>query len=195
MPEVWSLAAGIGLLCVPQMAVLTLSAIFLHDVAHLGLVQTTAAMVLYQLGAATLRVWSGHWTDRRGNRIPFLRACGVIAAVAFAAMAALSFAALREPSWLGAMAPLLFTLLAAAGMVASCWHGVAFTELATRAGPERVGTALGLGNTFVFGSYFLTPLLLPMTLGKGGWPSAWGAVALCALAAQPLLASAGRRAP
>jgi hypothetical protein len=50
-----------------------------------------------------------------------------------------------------------------------------------------VGTALGLGNTFVFGSYFLTPLLVPLLLAHGGWPLAWAAVGVCAFAAGPLL--------
>ena len=56
-----------------------------------------------------------------------------------------------------------------------------------QAGPQHVGAALGLGNTFVFGSYFLTPLLVPAIVALGGWPGAWAAVALCALLAGPLL--------
>lgn len=76
-------------------------------------------------------------------------------------------------------------------MAASCWHGVAFTELAVRAGPRSVGTALGLGNTFAFGSYFATPLMVPLAMGLGGWGAAWAVVAVCALGAGPLLAGSG----
>ena len=32
----------------------------------------------------------------------------------------------------------------------SAWHGVAYTELATLAGTERAGTALGMANTAVY---------------------------------------------
>jgi MFS family permease len=178
----WCMVAGMALLCVPQLAVLVFTAVFLHDVAHLGVAQTTAAFVLYQLGSAVLRVWSGRWTDRHGNRRAFLRACSLVCTAIFLVLAGLALAAPHAN-----LAPLLFVAIAAGGVAGSCWHGVAFTELAVQAGPRSVGTALGLGNTFVFGSYFLTPLLVPLLLAHGGWPLAWAAVAACAFAAGPLL--------
>jgi MFS family permease len=185
-PGAWRMVAGMGLLCVPQIAVLGFTAVFLHDVAHLGVAQTTAAMVLYQLGSAALRVWSGRWTDRHRNRRAFLCGCSVVCAVIFLVLAVLGLPA-AGARWLSVLAPALFMVIAAGGMAASCWHGVAFTELAVQAGPGSVGTALGLGNTFVFGSYFLTPLVVPLVVARGGWSVAWAAVALCAMAAGPLL--------
>jgi MFS family permease len=181
-PRTWRMVAGMGLLCVPQIATLAFTAVFLHDVAHFGVVQTTAALVVYQLGSAALRVWSGRWTDRHGNRRAFLRACSLVCTIVFLVLAGLALAAPHAN-----LAPLLFVAVAAGGVAGSCWHGVAFTELAVQAGPRSVGTALGLGNTFVFGSYFLTPLFVPLLLARGGWPVAWAAVAACAFAAGPLL--------
>lgn len=186
--QAWRMVVGMGLLCVPQIAVLGFTSVFLHDVARLGVGQTTAAMVLYQFGSAVLRVWSGRWTDRRGNRQVFLQACSVTAAGIFLVLALLGTAAAHAPSS-PALAALLFVVICIGGVVASCWHGVAFTELAMRAGPHNVGTALGLGNTLVFGSYFLTPLWVPLAVTHGGWPMAWVAVAICAFAAGPLLRS------
>lgn len=186
--QVWRMVAGMGLLCVPQIAVLGFTAVFLHDVAGFGVAQTTAAMVLYQLGSAALRVWSGRWTDRHGNRRAFLQGCSVVATGIFLVLALLGAAAMRAPGS-PVLAALLFAVIAIGGVAASCWHGVAFTELAVHAGPHNVGTALGLGNTLVFGSYFLTPLWVPILVTHGGWPLAWTAVAACASAAGPLLRS------
>lgn len=178
---VWRFVLGIGVLCVPQIAILSFVAVFLHDVAAMDLAWTSAAMVAYQCAAAAMRVWSGHWTDRRRNRRAFLRGCAVLSVLSLVALAAVTWAA-GGPGW--AHAPVaLWGIAVAAGVIASCWHGVAFTELAVLAGPERVGTALGLGNTFAFGAYFLTPLLVAAVLRQGSWVVAWGGVAAVTLSA------------
>ena len=169
----WRFVFGIGALCVPQIALLSFIAVFLHDVAGFGLVGTTAAMVAYQCGSAVARVGAGCWTDRRRNRRAFLRGCAVLSVV--------SLATLAVATWLSGAGllttpGLLWGIAVFGGVVASCWHGVAFTELAVMAGPLRVGTALGLGNTFAFGAYFLTPLLVTAVLQSGSWAWAWGSV-------------------
>lgn len=194
--KVWRLAAGMSLLCVPQIAVLGFTSVFLHDVAGLGMGQTTAAMVLYQSGSAVLRVWAGRWTDRHANRRIFLGVCSLVTAGIFLMLAPLGLAAEHRPGS-PVFASLLFAIIAIGGVIASCWHGVAFTELAVHAGPTRVGSALGLGNTFVFASYFLTPLWVPQIVTHWGWPMAWTAIAGCALLARPLLRlrSASRPVP
>jgi len=179
--SVWRIVLAIGALCVAQIAVLSFIAVFLHDVAGFGLVATSTAMVVYQVGAAVLRVWSGAWTDRRANRPSFLRQCCLVTTALFGALAALA----AGPRWPGTDWALLITLVAG-GMAASCWHGVAFTELAVRAGAAHVGTALGMGNTLAFASYFLTPLIVPLALGAGGWTAAWSLVAASALLAWPM---------
>jgi predicted MFS family arabinose efflux permease len=190
-PQAWRMVIGMGLLCVPQIAVLGFTAVFLHDVARFGLAQTTAAMVVFQLGSAALRVWSGCWTDRRGQRREFLHRCCQVTAGIFLALAVLGAVGVDQGAR-AIVSPLLFMVVAAGGMVASCWHGVAYTELAVQAGPRQVGAALGLGNTLVFGSYFLTPLLVPLGVRHAGWPLTWAAVAACALLAGPLLRMSSR---
>jgi hypothetical protein len=72
------------------------------------------------------------------------------------------------------------------GTAASTWHGIAYTELATIAGMKHVGTALGLGNTFAFGTYFLVPLAIPFILKVSAWQGVWLAAAAAALLASVL---------
>ncbi|MBQ1764060.1 MAG: MFS transporter [Aquincola sp.] len=191
----WRLVLAIGALCVGQIAVLSFLAVFLHDVGRFSIAQTSAAMFLYQAGAATLRVWSGAWTDRHGNRPAFLQRCCLLVAVLFGVLALLAAWAVAVGGQGGPAHALsrwaLWGLLVLAGMLASAWHGVAFTELAVQAGLRHVGTALGLGNTLAFSAYFLTPLMVPLALRLGGWPAAWGLAAACALLARPLFGQAG----
>ncbi|WP_425511426.1 hypothetical protein [Pararobbsia alpina] len=59
-------------------------------------------------------------------------------------------------------------------------------ELATLAGKERAGTALGMANTTVYFGLFLTPLLIPHLLAAGSWALVWFAAAACPLIAYPL---------
>lgn len=199
----WRLVLAIGALCVGQIAVLSFLAVFLHDVGGFGIAQTSAAMFLYQVGAAALRVCSGAWTDRHGNRPAFLQRCCLLVAVLFGLLALLAAWAVAAGAHGGGQAGLpggradatgrwgLWGVIVLAGMLASAWHGVAFTELAVRAGLRHVGAALGLGNTLAFSAYFLTPLMVPVALGIGGWPAAWALPAVLALLARPLFGREG----
>lgn len=180
---VWRLVGGIGILCVPQFAVLTFATVYLHDFARMGLAGMSATMVAVQAGAMAMRVWSGRLTDRRGNRRGYLRASTWAAAGTFLLLALASAGA-------PAAVPLLALLLVTAGISVSAWHGVAYTELATLAGAERAGTALGMANTIVYLGFFLTPLLIPALLAASAWPWVWAVAGMAALAALPLFAPA-----
>lgn len=177
---------AIGLLCCPQFAVLTFATVFLHDFSGAGIATLTAVMVAVQLGAMVARIASGRWTDRHGNRRAYLRGCVWLGCVLFVALAA---AAWLQGAIPGNRAALLAVpvLLAAAGICASAWHGVAYTELATLAGAARAGTALGLANTCVYLGLFLTPLALPRLVAAASWPLAWLAAGGAMLAILPLL--------
>ena len=185
-PQIWRMVAGMGLLCAPQFAVLSFGTVFLHDFAGLGLGHISAAMALVQLGAMGLRIWSGRWTDRRGNRPRFLRACALFSAGAFLALSALTLVASNTHPW-GLGWPLC-SLLVLSGLIVSAWHGVAYAELGTRAGAAQSGTALGMANTSVFVVCFLTPLVIPHLLALQGWPLVWLAASSVACATRALLA-------
>jgi MFS family permease len=143
----------------------------------------SATMAAVQTGAAIARVWSGAWTDRRGNRRAYMRACSLSTAALFVLLALAT--GLIGMHRAGAVA--LFALMIVLGGVsASAWHGVAFTELATLAGTRRAGTALAMGNTCVFLTLFLTPLAIPALLSLGAWPLVWLVASACALLALPV---------
>lgn len=181
--QVWRMVCGLGALCIPQVAVVTFAAVFLHDFAHFSTAVISTSIVAFQLGAAFTRVWSGHFTDRNNNRRSFLRVCA-LATVGIFSVLALTVALVPVSS---AQSALLMTVSAAllilGGTVASTWHGIAYTELATIAGMKHVATALGLGNTFAFSVYFLTPLTIPPILTLFSWPGVWLGAAGAALLA------------
>jgi MFS family permease len=192
--RVWRLAAGIGILCAPQFAVLSFGTVFLHDFGHLGLPAIAAAMMVVQVGAMVMRVWSGRWTDRRQNRPAYLRACSLLSVGLFAALAGLAWAGEAAAGTSATPRALLIALLATSGVCVSAWHGVAYTELATLSGAARAGTALGMANTSVFLVCFLTPLSIPHLLALQGWPLVWLMAAACAGAALPLLTTSAKAA-
>lgn len=174
--DVWRVAMASFLLTVPQFAVLTFAAIYLHDVRHASLGVVAATLIATQVGGAVARVWSGRYTDRHQNRRQYVRAIGFLAAVA-----ACATALTLERSTL-----MTASLLALTGMLGSAWHGVAYTEIATMAGVARAGTALGLENTAVFAAAFLTPALIPVILSASTWPAVWLVAAGCSILAVPL---------
>jgi MFS family permease len=181
--RIWRVALGAGALCVPQLAVLTFGTVFLHDFSRVGVLAISVTMAAVQTGAAIARVWSGGWTDRRGNRRAYMRACSVLTAVLFAVLALVTGVVSMHHV---TMTALPIVLIVVGGVSASAWHGVAFTELATLAGTNRAGTALAIGNTCVFLTLFLTPLAIPPLLSIGSWPVVWAVASACALLALPV---------
>jgi MFS family permease len=146
----------------------------------------SASLAAVQTGAMVMRVWSGRYTDRHGNRRPFLRLCSVLSAAGFAALGLLVLAAAAMPGAHPALMPAIAVLLVVAGISVSSWHGVAYTEMATLAGASRAGTALGLANSFVFVAFFLVPIAIPGLLAVASWTGVWLAAAVCALIAWPI---------
>jgi len=177
---IWRMVLGIGVLCVPQFAVLTFATVFLHDAGRFGVTAISATMGAIQLGAMAMRVLSGRYTDRHGNRRGYLRVSTLVASASIVTLAAATAIGIaRSPALLAAMMVL-------AGVCVSAWHGVAYTELATLAGTARAGTALGMANTSVYVGFFLTPIAIPHVLAHGSWTAVWLASGLCALLALPL---------
>ncbi|MCA0029839.1 MFS transporter [Mesorhizobium sp. B263B2A] len=184
--EVWRIATAIGLLCFPQVAVLTFASVFLHDFARLGTAAISASLAAVQTGAMVMRVWSGRFTDRHGNRRQFLRSCSALSALAFAILWVLVLASPAMPGGQSFLIAALPLVLIVAGISVSAWHGVAYTELATLAGAGHVGTALSLANTFVFVGFFLVPVAIPGLLHLWSWSGVWLSAAICALIAWPI---------
>jgi predicted MFS family arabinose efflux permease len=177
---VWRVALGIGILCVPQFAILTFGTVFLHDFTHVGTAGCSAAMAAVQIGAMVLRVWSGRHTDRHRNRRAYLRGSTLAAAVGFLALALAVLPGRGMPTGLA------LAMIVGAGIAVSAWHGVAYAELATLAGPARAGTALGMANTVVYAGLFIAPAAIPHLLAASSWAGVWFAAGGVALVAVPL---------
>lgn len=190
--SVWRAALAIGIMCSPQFAVLTFATVFLHDYVQASIGAITAVMVAVQLGAMVARIASGRWTDRHANRPAYLRACACLSFVLYAALAMAAWMVRAAPATTGAVFAVA-VLLAAAGICASAWHGVAYTELATQAGAARAGTALGMANSCVYLGLFLTPLAIPHLVAAASWPVAWVIAGAGMLVAVPLLPRAVSR--
>lgn len=186
---IWRVALGAGTLCVPQIAIVTFGTVFLHDFSRAGVLTISLTMAAVQTGAAIARVWSGAWTDRRGNRRAYMRACSVLTAALFVSLALVTGLAGMHHA---AMTAVFALMIALGGISASAWHGVAFTELATLAGTNRAGTALAIGNTCVFLTLSVTPLAIPPLLSVGSWPMVWAVASVCALIALPVFPRAAR---
>ncbi len=184
--QVWRNVAGIAILCCPQFAILTFGSVFLHDVYGASLATITVVLVAVQVGAMIARVWSGRWTDKHRNRHAYLRACTQLSALAFVLLAALSWGLDQRMS--PAATAIIAVALALTGIGVSAWHGVAYTQLATLAGAQRAGTALGLANTGVYLGLFATPLLITHVVAVASWPAVWLFAAACAVLALPLFA-------
>ncbi|QPC94210.1 MFS transporter [Mesorhizobium sp. INR15] len=190
-PDVWRIAIAIGLLCVPQVAVLTFASVFLHDFGGMGTAVISVSLGAVQVGAMVMRVWSGRFTDRYRNRRSFLRLCSMLSVLGFAALglvvlASANLRAADMADWQPLLSPAIVLVLVVAGICVSAWHGVAYTELATLAGASHAGTALGLANSFVFVAFFLVPITIPGLLVLGSWAGVWLSAAACALIAWPI---------
>jgi MFS family permease len=175
--DIWRVAITAFLLDLPQFTVLTFGSVFLHTVKHMSIGNIAILLVIVQVLGAVSRVWGGRWTDRHGGRYrrSLVTVYSWIIAVAFTGVAIFE----SSPSWVVA------GLLVIAGVLACGWHGVHYAEIATMAGAERSGTALGLENTMVFGGAFVTPLLIPALLSVSSWP-----VVMLVIGAAPAVLSA-----
>ncbi|QMU68228.1 MFS transporter [Streptacidiphilus sp. P02-A3a] len=175
--DIWRIGITAFLLDLPQFTVLTFGSVFLHTVKHIPLATIAVLLVIVQVLSAVSRVWGGRWTDRHGGR--YRRT--LVTVYSWAIAAGFGGIALFEsaPAWV------IATLLTVSGILACGWHGVHYAEIATMAGAERSGTALGLENTLVFGGAFVTPLLIPLVLSASSWP-----MVMLLIGAVPAVASA-----
>jgi sugar phosphate permease len=183
--DIWRLFITSGLLTVPQIAILTFSAVYLTSQLHADITITSGAIFTVQVLGATARVWSGRWTDRHDNRRSYVRYVALLAAIMFILLAVNIMTITSTP--------VSVFLLICGGVFGSAWHGVAYTEVAVMAGASRVGTALGIENTAVFVGAFVTPAIIPECLEVVDWSGVWGGIGLICVVAMFLAPKQMRR--
>ena len=162
----WLLACSAALLLVPQIALFGFTVLFLHDDEGLSTTQAALVFGCVQVLAIAARIGAGRWSDVVGSRIRPLRAIAVASAVAALATALLT----------GAPLALLAPVLVLAGVVAASWNGLAFAAAAEAVDRNRVGAALGVQQTVLFGAGALVAPLFAALVDGAGW--SWGFAAM-----------------
>jgi hypothetical protein len=177
---VWRLALGIGLLCAPQVALISFGGIFLHEVGQASLSSSACS----DPGAD--RCGGGAHCQRPLDR-PAWPAARLSAPVRLVQRLAVALLAAVH-----AMSTALFWLLVlvVAGVVVSAWHGVAYTELAVVAGRPRSAPPWAWATVACSWSFFLTAQATRPAAWQG-WPAVWIGTQV-ALTVVPLFLTAGR---
>ncbi|MFL6129486.1 MAG: MFS transporter [Mycobacteriales bacterium] len=185
--RIWRLTAASFALVVPQLALLSFVALYLHDQRGLSPVAAGAVLAGAQVAGVAGRVAVGLGSDRLGIRLRLLRTL----VTALAAALVIGVLLLH--------APVAVTVagLALAIVLALSWNGLAFLTVAETAAPSRRGVALGLQNTAVVIAGTLAPVGFGLTVAGAGWTAAFALLPLLPLLALAVLAPLVRaeRAP
>lgn len=169
--------AASALLVIPQYTVWTFMLVWLIDEKDWSAAAAGALVFLTQLLGAAGRVGVGWWSDLVGSRMRPMRQVAIAAALVMLVLG------VSEPTGVA------IAVIVVASVVTVADNGLAFTQVAETSGPWWSGKALGFQNT---GQYLTSaavpPVVGAMVTGLGyGW--AFGLVAICALAAIPLVPS------
>lgn len=176
--RIWRLTAASFALVVPQLALLSFVALYLHDERGLSPVAAGAVLAGAQVIGVVCRIAVGLGSDRLGTRLRLLRALVVVLTGALVASVLL----LRAPVGVTAAG------LALATVLALCWNGLAFLAVAETAPPSRRGMALGLQNTAVVVAGTVAPVGFGLTVAGAGWTTAFAVLPLGPLLAIAVLA-------
>jgi sugar phosphate permease len=176
--RIWRLAAVSAVLCVPQLALLSFVALYLHDERGLSPVTAGGVLGAVLVAGALARIAAGVAADRRAARLPLLRSVATALAVALV----LGVLLLPAPT------PLTAAGLAMAAVLGLSWNGLAFLATAETAAPSRRGTALGLQNTAVTVSAALAPVAFGLAVTYVGWTAAFAVLPVAPLVALAILA-------
>jgi sugar phosphate permease len=185
--RIWRLTAASFTLVVPQLALLSFVALYLHDERGLSPVAAGAVLAGAQVTGVVARIAVGLGSDRLGTRLRLLRVLVVVFAGTLVAGAAL----LRAP------VAVTVAALGLAAVLGLCWNGLAFLTVAETAPPSRRGVALGLQNTAVAIAGTVAPIAFGLAVAAAGWATAFALLPLAPALALTVLAPLVRteRAP
>ncbi|OCG69987.1 hypothetical protein A9G43_08740 [Gilliamella sp. Occ3-1] len=145
----------------------------MRDNLHIDLTSIAIILIGVQIGGGLLRIWSGYYTDKKKNRIALLKYYAILGGMA---SLSLMLCLMVSNTYIG----IIFIVLT--GLFGHAWHGIAYTEVAVKAGIERAGTALGMIGTTVFITSFLTPIIITDIAHSYGWRTVWGTVTILTFA-------------
>jgi sugar phosphate permease len=166
-----------ALLMVPQQVTITFMLIWLITEHHWSIPAASALVTVTQFIGALGRIAAGRWSDRLGSR---MRPKRWIATACFSTSAVL---ALND--YLNS--PLAVAAMVVAAVTAVGYNGLAATAITEFGGPFWSGRALGVQNTCQRLAAAATAPSFGALISAAGYPLAFAACAVFALAAAPLV--------
>ncbi|MDP7707510.1 MFS transporter [Mycobacterium sp. TY815] len=172
-----------ALLMVPQQVTITFMLVWLITEHRWSIPAASALVTVAQLLGALGRIVVGRWSDRAGSRMHPKRL------VAAGCCLALALLALND--YLNS--PFTAAIMVVAAVTAVGYNGLAATAITEYGGPFWSGRALGVQNTCQRLTAAVTPPAFGALITVAGYPFAFGACAVCALAAIPLVPVSAER--
>jgi sugar phosphate permease len=172
-PTLWRVHGASAMLVVPQFVVSAFGLEYLVSQDHWAAAAAGAFMAAIQVAGAVGRLGSGYWSDRVGSRLRPMRQLAMASAVVML-LAALGD---RTSPWLVVVAIALGAVITVAD------NGLGYTATAEIAGSAWAGRALGAQNTGQNVTAALTPPVLGLIIGMGGYATAFACAAVCPLLA------------
>jgi sugar phosphate permease len=172
-PTLWRVHGASAMLVVPQFAVSAFGLEYLVSRQQWAAAAAGGFMAAIQVAGAVGRLGSGYWSDRVGSRLRPMRQL----AVASAAVMLLAALGDRTAPWLVVVA------IALAAVITVADNGLGYTATAELAGSAWAGRALGAQNTGQNVTAALTPPVLGLVIGAGGYATAFACAAICPLLA------------
>lgn len=178
------IVAASALLSIPQLGLSSFLVLFLVHAHGWTVARAAFMLAAIQLAGAGVRPLVGRLSDLHGgDRLDLIAR---LAAVEMLALLGLALAARSDG------VPLV-AAVAAAGVAALCWNGLAAVAAGERAPPGRMGAALGWQASAVFLGGAVTAPLVALVASAASWTAAFAALCLPAGAAFGLLWRASDR--
>jgi sugar phosphate permease len=170
--RLWTLSLGSGLYLFAQIALMSFTVIFLHDVHGVSEGSAAAVLAVFQAGAVVTRIAAGRLSDRLGSRLRPLRWIGLASASGVLLVAVAS----------GASVPVVATVIVLAGAVSMAWNGLSLTAAAELAGRARSGAAIGFQQTTLGVVGVMVPVAFAALVEATSWRTAFALSAMGPLA-------------
>ena len=177
--RLWALSFGSGLYLFGQIALMSFTVLFLHDVHGMSEAGAAGVLAAFQTAAVATRIGAGRLSDRLGNRLRPLRWIGLASAAALFLTAAVAENAL----------PVVIVSMVVAGAISMSWNGLSLTAAAELAGRARSGAAIGFQQTSLSLIGVLVPITFASLVEVTSWQTAFALSALGPLAGGWMLGS------
>jgi len=170
--RLWTLSFGSGLYLFAQIALMSFTVLFLHDVHGVSEGRAAAVLAAFQGAAVVSRIAAGRLSDRIGSRLRPLRWIGVASAGGLLMTAVVARATV----------PVVATVIVLAGAVSMAWNGLSLAAAAELAGRARSGAAVGFQQTTLGVVGVIVPIAFAAVVDATSWRTAFALSALGPLA-------------